>query len=256
MRLLREIHGVLLSGGRGAGKLPGEFRRSQNWIGGSRPGNARFVPPSPDELMECLGAFEKFLHEEQSTLPVLIQIGLAHVQFETIHPFLDGNGRLGRLLITLLLCEKGIMSDPILYLSLYFKENRNVYYDLLQQVRQQGDWEVWLEFFLEGVFKTAKQALLTIQEINAVFTADLAAIEMLGRAKFSCIEVLEYMKKLPQVSVKHLSRELGITPPTARNALHQMLKLGIVKEVSEKKRDKIYVYTQYLEILERDAKPL
>jgi Fic family protein len=154
LRLLKEIHGVLLSGGRGSSKLPGEFRRSQNWIGGTRPGNALFVPPPVDSLNQCLSDFENFLHDE--TLPVLIKTGLAHVQFETIHPFLDGNGRLGRLLITLLLCANGMVDEPILYLSLYLKQNRQSYYELLQEVRSNGTWETWLEFFLEGVYSSAK----------------------------------------------------------------------------------------------------
>jgi Fic family protein len=157
LRLLREMHRILLRGGRGAGKGPGEFRRSQNWIGGSRPGNAAFVPPPPDRLMECLGPFEKFLHDETESLPFLVRLGLIHVQFETIHPFLDGNGRLGRLLITLLLCEKKALHEPILYLSLFFKTHRNLYYELLQRVRTEGAWEEWLEFFLEGVEVTAEE---------------------------------------------------------------------------------------------------
>src|SRR6266481_5476269 len=147
LRLIREIHGILLRGGRGANKTPGEFRRSQNWIGGSRPGNAAFVPPPPERLMECLDHFEHFLHDEKHKLPVLVEAGLIHVQFETIHPFLDGNGRLGRLLITLLLCAKGVLREPLLYLSLYFKTHRQRYYDLLQRVRTEGVWEEWIEFF-------------------------------------------------------------------------------------------------------------
>lgn len=159
LRLLRDIHSVLLSGGHGLGKIPGEFRRSQNWIGGTRPGNALFVPPPMDHLDECLGDFENFLHE--GSLPILIKAGLAHVQFETIHPFLDGNGRIERLLMTLLLCGSGMLDAPILYLSLYLKENRRVYYELLQEVRIHGTWETWLELFLKGVDKSAKQAIQT-----------------------------------------------------------------------------------------------
>jgi Fic family protein len=164
LRLLREIHGVLLAGGRGAGKLPGEFRRSQNWIGGTRPGNALFVPPPPDYLPDCLSNFEHFLHDHH--LPILVKIGLAHVQFETIHPFLDGNGRLGRLLMTLLLCVEGVLEEPVLYLSLYLKQNRAMYYERLQEVRTHGTWETWLEFFLKGVHESAKQAMKTAGFIN------------------------------------------------------------------------------------------
>src|SRR3990167_7035047 len=170
LRLLREIHDVLLAGGRGAGKRPGEFRSSQNWIGGTRPGNALFVPPTVTHLDQCLSDFEHFMHD--NTLPVLIQTGLLHVQFETIHPFLDGNGRLGRLLITLLLCHRGLLDEPILYLSLYLKQNRQIYYDLLQEVRLHGTWETWLEFFLEGIAKSAKQAVLTANQINQLFNKD------------------------------------------------------------------------------------
>jgi Fic family protein len=255
LRLLREIHGVLLSGGRGSTKQPGEFRRSQNWIGGSRPGNALYVPPSPDKLMECLSDFEHFLHDEESKLPLLIKVGLLHVQFETIHPFLDGNGRLGRLLMTLLLCESGMLDEPILYLSLYLKQNRPVYYELLQQVRLHGTWETWLEFFLEGIYKSAKQALRTVKEINSLFEVDLAKVENLGRARFSCGRIMEYLKKLPQVSVPLLCQELEMTAPTARASLNHLLELGIVEEISGKKRDKVYVYRHYLDLLEEGAEP-
>src|ERR1700736_5610014 len=161
LRLIREIHAILLRGARGANKTPGEFRRSQNWIGGSRPGNAAFVPPPAYRMMECLDRFEHFLQDEKYNLPVLVEAGLIHVQFETIHPFLDGNGRLGRLLITLLLCAEGILQEPLLYLSLYFKQHREGYYDLLQRVRTEGDWESWLHFFLTGVYETANQAFTT-----------------------------------------------------------------------------------------------
>lgn len=256
LRLLREIHGVLLSGGRGSTKQPGEFRRSQNWIGGSRPGNALFVPPAPENLMECLSNFEHFLHDEESKLPLLIKAGLLHVQFESIHPFLDGNGRLGRLLMTLLFCESGLLDEPILYLSLYLKQNRHVYYDLLQQVRLYGTWETWLEFFLEGIFKSAKQALTTVKEINSLFETDLAKLDNLGRARFSCSRIMEYLKKLPQVSVPLLCRELDMTAPTARASLNHLMELDIVEEVSGKKRDKVYVYRSYLDLLEEGAEPL
>ncbi|MDF3048002.1 MAG: cell division protein Fic [Candidatus Midichloriaceae bacterium] len=253
LRLLKEMHGILLSGGRGPSKLPGEFRRSQNWIGGTKPGNALFVPPPVDALNECLSDLEKFLHDER--LPTLIKAGLAHVQFETIHPFLDGNGRLGRLLITLLLCANGMLDEPILYLSLYLKQNRQTYYSLLQEVRTHGTWETWLEFFLIGVHTSAKQAIKTTQQINARFERDLEKIAGLGRARFSCEQALEYMKRLPQVTVRLLAKELQITEPTARSALHHMTSIGILEEVSGKKRDKVYVYRNYLYILEEGAEP-
>lgn len=253
LRLLREIHGVLLSGGRGAGKSPGEFRQSQNWIGGTRPGNALFVPPPVDAMTGCLSDFERFLHDR--TLPVLIQAGLAHVQFETLHPFLDGNGRLGRLLVTLLFCEKGLLDEPVLYLSLYLKQNRMVYYDLLQQVRLQGTWETWLEFFLEGIISTCKQALGTTHEINKLFENDEKKIASLGRARFSCLQLLDHFKQVPQFSVPFLSLKTGMTLPTVRSALKHMMDLAIVEEITGKKRDKIYIYRRYLTLLEEGTEP-
>lgn len=253
LRLLKEIHGILLSGGRGSSGTPGEFRRSQNWIGGTRPGNALFVPPPVDHLSDCLRDFERFLHDE--SLPVLIKAGLAHVQFETIHPFLDGNGRLGRLLITMLLCTGGMLDEPILYLSLYLKANRHTYYKLLQEVRESGTWETWLEFFLIGVEKSSKQAIQTAEKINDLFAKDSEKISHLGRARFSCEQTLEYMKRLPQVTVPLLAKELQMTQPTARSALNHMQVLGILEEASGKKRDKVYIYRKYLDILEDGAEP-
>ena len=169
LRLIKEMHGRLLQSGRGAFKNPGEFRTSQNWIGGTRPGNAAYVPPPITELADCLNAFENFIHADTPGLPPLIKAGLLHVQFETIHPFLDGNGRLGRLLITLYLCSQGVMNQPLLYLSLYFKVKREDYYRLLQEVRERGAWEAWLEFFLDGVAETAEQAFTTATSIVQLF---------------------------------------------------------------------------------------
>ena len=206
--------------------------------------------------MACLDDFEKFLHNDTIKFPVLIKAGLAHVQFETIHPFLDGNGRLGRLLITLLLCNNGLLSKPILYLSLYLKQNRTLYYDLLQQVRIHGTWETWLEFFLEGVYQVAKQTILTSEKMNWIFEEDSEKINTLGRARFSCQDTFEYLKKLPQVSVPLLAQELNMTPPTARSALNHLLDLGIVEKVSGHKRDRVYVYRKYLNILEEGAEPI
>ena len=256
LRLLCEIHAILLQGGRGSQKLPGEFRRSQNWIGGTRPGNALFVPPPPETLMNILGDFESFMHDENVKLPILIKIGLAHVQFETIHPFLDGNGRLGRLLIILLLCDSGILSEPILYLSLYFKKNRETYYNLLQEVRIHGTWETWLEFFLEGIYKSATQALQTAQKINELFNEDNIKIGMLGRVKLSCLEVFEYLKKMPQISVTSLVKESNMSAPTIRTAINHLVDLGILEEMTGKLRDKIYVYRNYLDLLEEGADPI
>ncbi len=285
LRLIREIHAVLLSGGRGKHKTPGlpaealakagEFRRSQNWIGGSRPGNALFVPPSPDYLKDCLSDLEKFFYDEKCLYHILIKVGLVHVQFETIHPFLDGppslklwrtapaealaeagNGRVGRLLIILMLCESGFITEPILYVSLYLKQNRTLYYELLQQVRENGAWESWLEFFLQGVAYSAKQACATIEKINILFEEDMRMINDLGKVRFSVLEVFEYLKKLPQLSAVMLSQEIDMSEPTARVALDHLQQLNIVKEISGKKRNRVYVYKKYLDILEQGTDPL
>ncbi len=248
LRLLREIHSILLSGVRGSTKLAGEFRRSQNWIGGTRPANAVFVPPPVNYLDQCLSDFENFLHSKD--LPVLIKAGLAHVQFESIHPFLDGNGRLGRLLIILLLSANGILDEPILYLSLYLKKNRSIYYELLQEVRIHGTWETWLEFFLDGIYNVSKMAIQTTQNINSLFEYDIKKINTLNRARFSCAKVFEYMKLLPQLTVNLVCEKLQMTAPTARSTLNNMVSIGILEETSGKKRDKVYVYRKYLDILE------
>jgi Fic family protein len=254
LRLLREIHEILLAGSRGSSKYPGQFRRTQNWIGGTKPETAFFVPPPVEQMHVCLSDFEHFLHD--TSLPALLKAGLAHVQFETIHPFLDGNGRLGRLLITLLLCQSGLLTEPVLYLSLYLKQNRNTYYDLLQQVRETGNWEKWLIFFLEGISSTCAQAVTTTTAINLLFETDSAKIESLGRAKFSCLALFDYLKKLPQVTAPLIAQELRISPPTARTALANLAALGIVEEMSGKQRDKVYVYRHYLTLLAEGTNPL
>jgi Fic family protein len=256
LRLLREIHGVLLRSGRGSDKSPGEFRRSQVWIGGSRPGNARFVPPPADRVIECMGALEKFLHGEPVQTPTLIKAGLAHVQFETIHPFLDGNGRGGRLLITFLLTAEGALSEPILYLSLYFKTHRQEYYDHLQRVRTHGDWEGWLRFFLQGVVETADEALATTRRILALFENDRRRLEGLGRAAASAFRVLEYLERKPITGVQEMAKELKLTYPTVASALDRMKKLRIVKELTGYKRNRVFAYAPYVEILSEGTEPL
>ena len=216
LRLLREIHQVLLAQTRGGEKLLGEFRTSQNWIGGTRPGNAIFVPPPPRYVLDCMGDLEKFLHFESRELPVLIKSGLVHVQFETIHPFLDGNGRLGRLLITFLLCASGILREPILYLSLYLKKNRQQYYDLLTRVRTNGDWEQWLEFFLTGVRQTAEQAFETAKRILHLIDTDRKKIEGLGRSAGSALRAFQIAQTHPIVFVPH-----QVKMPNARSLTRQ-----------------------------------
>ncbi len=256
LRLIREIHGILLQDGRGGDRTPGEFRRSQNWIGGTRPGNAAFVPPPPERLMECLDSFEKFLHDETQTLPLLVQLGLIHVQFETIHPFLDGNGRLGRLLITLLLCARGALREPLLYLSLYFKTHRAAYYDLLQRVRTQGVWEEWLAFFLEGAEVTAKQAADTAVELIRLFEADRKRIQAIGRSALSALRVHEYMQKKPLINIGLAARALNLSVPTVSGALARLAELGIAREVTGRERDRIFAYTQYLNIVSAGTEPI
>ncbi len=250
LRLLREIHGVMLEKGRGSEKSPGEFRRSQNWIGGSRPGNAIFVPPPPEDVAGCMGDLEKFIHGDPVNATVLIKVALTHVQFETIHPFLDGNGRLGRLLITLLLCSEGILGEPLLYLSLFFKTNRDQYYDFLQHVRMTGDWESWLEFFFRGVRETAENAVATAKTLVALFQKDALAIqENLGRAASSAIMVHRALRAVPMGSVSKLVKETGLSAPAVTNALKNLEGLGIVKEVTGRTYGRVYGYDKYIETL-------
>lgn len=255
LRLLREIHSILISNSRGGHKMPGEFRTSQNWIGGTRPGNALFVPCPPEKLMDVLGEFEKFLHDKNVKLPALIKAGLAHVQFETIHPFLDGNGRLGRLLITFILCVEGILKEPLLYLSLYFKTNRKAYYDHLQLVRETGDWESWLKFFLKGIIKTANQATETAQAMIALFNKDKAIISNSKKATPAVMAIHSYMQQRPAVNTTQLKKVCGISLPTVLRSLATLEQLGLVKEITGKGRHKIFVYHEYLEILNRGTEP-
>ena len=256
LRLLREMHAILLRDGRGASKDPGEFRHSQNWIGGSRPGNASFVPPPPEQLMECLGALEKFLHDDPEPTPLLIKAALAHVQFETIHPFLDGNGRMGRLLITLLLCGDGALRAPLLYLSLYFKTHRDTYYDWLQKVRETGDWEGWLSFFLAGVEETAEGATETARRILAMFEADRARIGELGKAAATGLRLHDYMRKKPLFTIAQAMAGLEMTAPTIAAALERLESIGLVRETTGRKRDRVYSYALYLEILSEGDEPI
>jgi Fic family protein len=255
LRLLKDTHRELLSKGRGENKQPGEFRTSQNWIGGSRPGKAIFVPPPPDEIMNCLGNLETFLHDK-TTYPILIRAALAHVQFETIHPFLDGNGRLGRLLITLMLCEEDVLKKPILYLSLYLKENRARYYELLQAVREKGDWESWVEFFLDGVAETAEQGISTARRLMTLFDDDEKKISKLGRAAPSALRLHMELKRTPMVAVPLIAKKLGISQPTIQKALDHLSELKIVKEMTGKRRSRVYSYHKYLSILEEGTEPL
>lgn len=254
-RLFREIHGVLLNKGRGSHQTPGEFRRSQNWIGGTRPGNAAFVPPPAEEVPECMSRLELFLHDQPESTPVLIKAALAHVQFETIHPFLDGNGRLGRLLITLLLCEQKVLHEPMLYLSLYFKTHRQYYYELLNNVRLTGDWEAWLDFFAEAVIDTAIQAVDTAQQLLVLSNQDRGKISGLGRAAASTLKVHRALMERPIVTSGWLVEKTRITPATVNKALGHLAQLGIVRELTAKKRNRHFSYAEYVEVLSRGTEP-
>ena len=253
-RLIREIHHILLSHGRGSDKSPGEFRRSQNWIGGTRPGDAAFIPPPPNKLPEALSALEMFLHDKPGKTPVLIKAALAHVQFETIHPFLDGNGRVGRLLIPLLLCSEGILQEPLLYLSLYFKTRRREYYDFLNRVRLEGDWEGWLRFFAEGVSQMAENAVITARRLVDLTSEDRNLIQGLGRLAGSCLQIQQTLQKRPISTIGSLSKETGLSIPTVTNGLQAINKAGLVKEISGRRRHRIFSYTKYLEIIYEEPK--
>jgi len=249
LRLIKEMHGVLLYKGRGSNQTPGEFRRTQNWIGGTRPGNAAFVPPPADTVLECMGKLELFLHDQPQPTPALLKAALAHVQFETIHPFLDGNGRLGRLLITLLLCEQKMLREPMLYLSLYFKSHRQYYYELLNGVRLSGNWEAWLDFFAEAVIVTATQAVDTARQLIDLANEDRDRISGLGRAAASTLRVHRALLERPITASGWLVKKTGITPATVNKCLRHLERLGIVRELTSRRRNRVFSYTGILEIM-------
>jgi Fic family protein len=249
LRLIREMHGVLLSKGRGGNQTPGEFRRTQNWIGGARPGNAAFVPPPAEQVLECMGKLELFLHDQPELTPALLKAALAHVQFETIHPFLDGNGRLGRLLITLLLCEQKVLREPMLYLSVYFKTHRQYYYELLNNVRLTGDWEAWLNFFAEGVIVTATQAVETARQLIDLANVDRDKISGLGRAAPSTLRVHRALMEQPIATAGWLAEKTGITPATVNKCLGSLERIGIVRKLTGAKRNRLFSYVRYVEIM-------
>ncbi|MHB0968393.1 MAG: Fic family protein [Thermoanaerobaculia bacterium] len=255
-RLIREIHAVLLSRGRGSGKEPGEFRRSQNWIGGTRPGNAVFVPPPPHRIDACMSALEKFLHDDKAPIPKLVRAALTHVQFETIHPFLDGNGRVGRLLITFQLCHYGMLRDPLLYLSLYFKENRARYYELLDDVRRHGQWEAWLAFFFDGVGATAASAVATARRLANLFATDRERIAAGGRRAGSATRVHEAFKARPVASMQDLRSRSGLSFPATTTGMGLLRELGIASELTGKRRNRIYAYDAYLATLNEGTEAL
>lgn len=256
LRLLKEIHAILLKGARGQEKSPGEFRRTQNWIGGTTPGNALFVPPPANKVTEAMGAIEKFLHDDPARTSPLVKAALAHVQFETVHPFLDGNGRLGRLLISLILCAEGVLKKPLLYISLYLKSHRSKYYELLQNVREHGDWEVWLEFFLAGVEQTAKQGVTTILKLQQLFTKDANKITKLGRARIPVGDLFRYIQQAPITTIQQAASDLSVTIPTITKSVKRLCDLGILLEITGKERNKVYAYQAYIDILSEGAEPL
>jgi Fic family protein len=255
-RLLREIHALLLRDGRGAEKNPGEFRRSQNGIGGTRPGNALFVPPPPEYVAECMGALERWLHDEPERTPTLLKAALAHVQFETIHPFLDGNGRVGRLLMTLLLCAEGVLAEPLLYLSLYLKQHRAEYYDLLGRVRTDGDWEAWVSFIAEGVRQTAPGAVTTAQRLVRLFQGDRGRIREIGRAAGSALRVHAALQERPLASASGLATRTGLSVPAVNATLVTLQEIGVVREVTGRRRNRLFSYEAYLGILNEGTERL
>jgi len=251
LRLIKEIHGVLLAKGRGSNQTPGDFRRTQNWIGGTRPGNAAFVPPPAEQVPDCMGKLELFLHNRPEPTPVLLKAALSHVQFETIHPFLDGNGRLGRLLIPLILCEQKVLREPMLYLSIYFKTYRPYYYELLDKVRLTGDWEAWLDFFAEAVIVTSNQAVETAKQLTDLSNRDQMKITELGRAADSALQLHRALLERPIVTPGRLAEKTGISPATVNKALGHLERLGIVRELTAQRRNRLFSYTGYVEIINR-----
>ena len=248
MRLLNQTHARLMRGARGADKQPGKVRRTQNWIGGTRPGNAVFVPPPPNLLDGLLSDFERYIHADDG-LPPLVRAGLLHLQFETIHPYLDGNGRIGRLLVTLLLEEWNLLSQPLLYLSLFFKRNREDYYRLLNAVRLEGDWEGWIRFFLEGVASIAKEATDTARDLFALVSADRARALAAPASSVMAVRLFEALGQHPIVTIARVTELLEITKPTATKAVNTLVDAGILTETSGRRRDRTYSYAAYLDRL-------
>lgn len=250
------MHARLLQSGRGGTKNPDEFRRSQNWIGGTRPGNALFMPPPVAELDVCLDQFERFIHEDESRLPPLIKAGLLHVQFETLHPFLDGNGRIGRLLVMLYLCMQDVLRKPLLYLSLYLKTHRADYYRLLQEVRENGAWDAWLEFFLVGVAETANQAFDAATRIVDLFKRDRELITTQSERAGSALRIHDLLQQNPFATATVLVKQTGLTAPTVNAALGDLQRLKIVEEVTGRRRGRVFGYRAYLDILNEGTAPL
>ena len=257
IRLLREVHRVLLTTGRGSSKMPGDFRKSQNWIGGTRPGNAIFVPPPHTAVPDCMAALERLLNAEDDGLPELLRAALAHVQFETIHPFLDGNGRVGRLLITLLLYDAGMLRQPLLYLSLFLKQHRTTYYELLNRVRLTGDWEAWVAFFLEGVRATAEAALSTADRLSTLFRDDRNRLaQSAGRRLGSALRMHDALKARPILSLPVACQDTGLSFQAAASAMEMLVRHRIARELTGKRRGRLFAYDAYLSVLAEGTEPL
>jgi Fic family protein len=255
VRLIREIHEQLMTGGRGGQLAPGELRTSQNWIGpsGVTLSDAAFVPPPPHEVASSLSDLERYIHSDD-TLPLLVRIGLAHAQFETIHPFLDGNGRVGRLLITLLLCERAVLAQPVLYLSIYLKRHRSEYYERLQAVRDQGDWEGWLRFFLRGVEEVSIEATETARRIIAMREAHrILVTAKLGRGAATGHRVLESLYARPITSVQEARETLGLTTAAANNVMARLVELGLLVEITGNKRHRRFRYEPYVALFSSES---
>lgn len=251
MRLIKETHSILLSNVRGKEKMPGDFRKSQNWIGqaGSTIKNASFIPPSPDEMNICLNDLEKYINENNKVVN-LIKIALIHYQFETIHPFLNGNGRMGRLLITLFLKEQGLIEYPVLYLSYFFKRNRNKYYELLNNIRIKGEFEEWIKFFMKGICEISENAITSIQKIVELKKHDIEKIKLLSKGNISkLLLVYDYLLKHPFVEMDDIRNLLNLSKPTVNKLLENLITLEILEFVEEKKRYRQYVYKKYVDIL-------
>jgi Fic family protein len=255
MRFLNQAHRRLMAGRSGARVRPGEVRRSQNWVGGTRPGNAVFVPPPPDALPEVLSAFERFLHAASRMHP-LVKCALLHVQFETIHPYLDGNGRIGRLLITLLLEHWGLLSEPLLYLSLFFKQQRQEYYRTLGAVRTEGDWEGWLAYFLEGTRITAEQTTSSVQNLFALISRDRADVLAHPSTTVAAARLFEALPRRPMVTVAGVTELIGVTKPTAAKAVDALSNVGVLVETTGRRRDRIFSYEGYLDLLREGTEAL
>jgi Fic family protein len=248
MQLIHGVHRRLMKGVRGASKQPGEVRRSQNWVGGTRPGNAAYVPPPPEEVPRLLGDLERYIHAGDS-LPPLVRAGLVHVQFESIHPYLDGNGRVGRLLIALLLEEWKLLGAPLLYLSLHFKRRRPDYYRLLNEVRRTGDWEAWSRFFLEGVAEIAEESATTARDLYRLVAHDRERVLTAKGSSLTAARLLEVLPRRPVVTIPGVVKMLETTKPTATKSIELLETLGILRETTGRKRDRAYRYARYLERL-------